>query len=188
MKNKILLSLVCGLLIVGLATGCGNSKNDDNLKEPEENSTSTSNNSTSKKELIYNSTEAFDYLEVDGGITIIEFKNYDRVKYSKIIIPSEIDNKKVIGIGSLEKVDYIVFGDFDSPCEIVVPDTVTYIGGRSFFGVKNLIKVSGGENVKTIGDYAFADCEDLEEITFINNVTSISNSAFTGCTKWKTNN
>ena len=39
MKNKILLSLVCGVLIVGLATGCRNSKNNDDVdtNNPNEN-------------------------------------------------------------------------------------------------------------------------------------------------------
>lgn len=39
MKNKILLSLVCGVLVLGLATGCGNSKNDDKIdtNNPNEN-------------------------------------------------------------------------------------------------------------------------------------------------------
>lgn len=39
MKKKILLGLMCGVLIVGLATGCGNSKNNDDVdtNNPNEN-------------------------------------------------------------------------------------------------------------------------------------------------------
>ena len=39
MKNKILLGLICGLLIVGITTGCGNSKNNDDVdtNNPNEN-------------------------------------------------------------------------------------------------------------------------------------------------------
>ena len=182
MKNKILLSLVCGLLIVGLATGCGNSKTNDN--QTKENSTSSNNNSTSTKGLIYNSTDAFEYSEVDGGITIIEFKNYDQIKYDKIYIPSEINGKKVIGIGDSER-DYNVFGAIFGNCEVIIPNTVTYIGDFAFQDAKGLVKLSGGENVKTIGEYAFMNCENLKEITFVNSVANISNNAFAGCTKWK---
>ena len=39
MKNKILLGLMCGVLIVGITTGCGNSKNNDDVdtNNPNEN-------------------------------------------------------------------------------------------------------------------------------------------------------
>lgn len=47
MKNKILLSLVCALLIVGLATGCGNSKNNDVVD---------TNNPTENKEQVKDDT------------------------------------------------------------------------------------------------------------------------------------
>ena len=35
----------------------------------------------------YNSTDAYSYVELDEGITITDFKNYDYIEYSKIIIP-----------------------------------------------------------------------------------------------------
>ena len=190
MKNKILLSLVCGLLIVGLATGCDNSKTNDNGKTADDNSTSSNNNSASTKELIYNSTDAFDYSEVDGGIIITYFKNYDYTEYDKIYIPSEIDGKKVIGIGALKNIDTYygkVFSAIFGNCEVIIPDTVTYIGGKAFQDAKGLVKLSGGKNVKTIGEYAFMNCENLQEITFINNVTNVSDNAFAGCTKWTGN-
>ena len=187
MRKKILLSLVCSLLIVGLATGCGNSKNNDNGKQSEDNPTSSNNNSASTKELIYNSTDAFEYSEVENGIVITHFENYDNIEYDKIYVPSEIDGKKVVGIGSLDA-QHRVFGAIFGNCEVVIPDTVEYIASMAFFGAKGLVKLSGGKNVKTIGDYAFAYCENLQEITFINNVTNVSDNAFSGDTKWKTNN
>lgn len=186
MRKKILLSLVCSLLIVGLATGCGNSKNNDNLKQPEDNSTSSNNNSASTKELIYNSTDAFEYSEVENGIVITHFENYDNIEYDKIYVPSEIDGKKVVGIGSLDA-KHRVFGAIFGNCEVVIPDTVEYIASMAFNGAKGLVKLSGGEKVKTIGDYAFMNCENLQEITFINNVTNVSDNAFAGCTKWTGN-
>lgn len=180
--KKILLSVLTLVLTFSICA-CGN--NQSETKPANDSTTSVNSTDSSQEELVYDSTESFDYLEVEGGIAIIEFKNYDHIKYSKIIIPSEIDNKKVVGIGSLDKVDYIVFGDFSVPCEVVIPSNVSYIGGRAFFGVKNLVKVSGGENCKTLGDFSFADCEDLETVTFYEQLDTISDSAFTGCAKLK---
>lgn len=184
MRKKILLSLICGVMVIGIATGCGNSKNNDN--KTKENSTSSNNNSTST-ELIYDSTEAFDYSEVDGGIIITYFKNYDYIEYDKIIIPESLDGKTVIGIGTLDQSDIYygnVFSAVFGNCEVVIPDTVTYIGGEAFQNAKGLVKLSGGENVKTIGEFAFMNCENLKEITFIDNVTDLADNAFAGCTKW----
>lgn len=142
------------------------------------------NSSSNKKELIYDSTEAFNYSEVDSGISIIGFTNYDYVEYDKIIVPSEIDGKKVVGIGD-DKKDYYVFGAVFGNCEVVIPDTVTYIGDYAFTGAKGLVKLSGGENCKKIGEYAFMNCVNLAEVTFLDNVTDLADNAFAGCTKWE---
>ena len=180
--KKIMVSLLTAIMIISFCA-CG--KSTETNKPSEQSSITSNSDSTSQKnELIYNSTEAFDYIEVEGGITIIEFKNYDKIEYSKVIIPSEIDGKKVVGIGSLDEYNYWVFADFSRPCEVVVPETVSYIGVRSFYHAKNLVKVSGGENCQTIGDFAFADCDDLEEVTFLNNVDVVSENAFSDCEKF----
>lgn len=160
-----------------------------NSNKKAENQISTNNKvetKNSKKEKIYDSTEAYTYMEVDGGLTITDFKNYDYIEYDKIIIPSMLDGKKVVGIGDSEK-DYMVFTAVFGKCEIVVPDTVTFIGDNAFSGSDGLSKLSGGTNCKTIGQYAFMNCINLEEITFIDTVTDVAENAFAGCTTWKAN-
>lgn len=47
MKKKILLGLICGILVLGLATGCGNSKNNDEID---------TNNPTENKEQVKDNT------------------------------------------------------------------------------------------------------------------------------------
>ena len=48
MKNKILLSLVCGILVLGITTGCGNSKTNDDVdtNNPTENKEQVKDNTT----------------------------------------------------------------------------------------------------------------------------------------------
>ena len=96
----------------------------------------------------------------------------------------DIDGKKVVGIGD-DKKDYYVFGAVFGNCEVVIPDTVTYIGDYAFTGAKGLVKLSGGENCKKIGEYAFMNCVNLAEVTFLDNVTDLADNAFAGCTKWE---
>ena len=47
--------------------------------------------------------------------------------------------KKVVGIGD-DKKDYYVFGAVFGNCEVVIPDTVTYIGDYAFYGCKRISK------------------------------------------------
>ena len=180
--RKILLFVLTSALVLSVCA-CGN-KQDENKPTGSSSVSTTNNVSPEKKELIYDSTEAFEYSDVEDGIIITHFSNYDNVEYDKIYVPSEIDGKKVIGIGALEA-NHRIFGAVFGECEVVIPDTVTYIGGDAFFGAKGLVKVSGGENCKSIGESAFAYCENLTEITFLDHVTDIADSAFGNCPKLK---
>lgn len=181
--KKTISSILVGLLLLTLCACSNNGKT--NTDSPDESMTSTNINATqTKNELIYNSTEAFDYSEVDGGVVITHFVNYDNVEYDKIIIPDKIDGKDVIGIGLLDS-QHRIFGAIYGECEVVIPSGVKYIAGMAFNGASGLVKLSGGENCTTIGEYAFMNCENLSEITFINNVTDLADNAFAGCTKWQ---
>ena len=48
--------------------------------------------------------------------------------------------------------------------DLVIPDGVTSIGGRAFFGCKSLTSVSIPASVKTIGEFAFNECTELKEV------------------------
>lgn len=185
--KKILVILISIVLVIGLSA-CGNTTNGDTKDSESPSSAEGENTSkpTSKEELVYDSTEAFEYEDVEGGVTITHFQNYDCIEYDKIYIPSKIDGKSVIGIGSLESSNRI-FGAIFGKCEIVIPSTITYIGCGSFESAMGLVKLSGGENCKTIGEFAFMNCENLKEVTFINNVTDLADNAFAGCTAWEAN-
>ena len=63
-----------------------------------------------------------------------------------------------------------------------VPDGVTSIGARAFYGCKNLTGVKLPNSVTSIGEWAFYGCTGLTGVTIPNSVTSIGASAFSGCT------
>lgn len=177
MKNKKFLIIAIAIItLVAVLAACGNEK------------TTPSDNPTAKTEgkglLIYDDTAAFDYYEVEGGIAISDFINYDYVEYDKIIVPSEIDGYTVVGIGWTDDECPAIAAVFGN-CEIVLPDTVEFIGANAFQGAKGLVKLSGAANCKTICSKAFIHCENLKEITFLDNVTDIADDAFLGCTAWE---
>lgn len=187
--KKILIVFTIVALVMSLSA-CGNNPSSNTPNTSGSNVTSGESENTSKpeqtKELIYDSTDAYEYSEVENGIVITHFSNSDKVEYDKIIIPAEIDGKTVVGIGSLDA-EHRIFGAIYGNCEVVIPDTVEYIAAKAFNGASGLVKVSGGENCKKICEYAFINCENLTEITFINNVTDLADNAFAGCTAWEAN-
>jgi len=184
---KKLLVIILSLLILSSFVSCGDGNNEDinstnssmydansDHNEPSENIEPTQNEG-----LIYDSTDLYEYEDYGEGIIITEFANYSVVEYDKIIVPSHIDGKKVVGIGNPEKMVKAftcIYGD----CEVVIPETVEFIGTYAFFMAEGLTKVSGGGNCKTISEGAFGYCENLKEVTFIDTVENIDEYAFEG--------
>jgi hypothetical protein len=64
---------------------------------------------------------------------------------------------------------------------VVIPESVTKIGGYAFDGCKSLTKIVIPESVTKIGWYAFDGCESLTEIVIPEGVTEIGNNAFLNC-------
>ena len=64
---------------------------------------------------------------------------------------------------------------------IRIGDDVTSIGSYAFFGCSVLTSVTIPDGVTSIGDSAFYDCSGLTSVTIPNSVTSIGNYAFRGC-------
>ena len=65
---------------------------------------------------------------------------------------------------------------------VVVGDNVTTIGDYAFYSHGSLEKITIGNSVTTIGDYAFSWCTSLASITIPDSVTSIGDYAFYDCT------
>jgi len=185
---KKILVLFISIVLMMVLSACGetpNNQNASNNKETTEKS-ETGTSSVSTEKLIYDSTEAYEYDEVEDGIVITHFTNSDKVEYDTIIVPSEIDGKTVVGIGTLDA-EHRIFGAIYGNCEVVIPSTVKYIAAKAFNGASGLVKISGGENCEKICEYAFINCEKLIEVTFIDNVTDLADNAFAGCTTWEAN-
>lgn len=111
---------------------------------------------------------------------------------TQVIIPNSVT--------TIGKAAFMGFGI----TSIVVPSSVTTIGDLAFccrnlkkvewnhftieelygFGMDSeplLEEVILGDNVKTIGDYAFKFCRNLKSVTISNSVTTIGESAFEYC-------
>ena len=64
---------------------------------------------------------------------------------------------------------------------MTIPNSVTSIGSKAFFGCNGLTSVTIPNSVTSIGEYAFYGCSGLTSITIPNSVSSIKDGAFGGC-------
>lgn len=69
---------------------------------------------------------------------------------------------------------------------IVIPDSVTSIGGGVFANCKSLTSVTLSKNIKTIERNLFNGCTNLKNISLPIDVTSIRYDAFKGCSELET--
>lgn len=88
-----------------------------------------------------------------------------------IVYPSELDGHTVTQINSVGK----MLPD-NTVKSITIPDTVKYVEG--FANCQSLEKVTLGENVEEIGEYAFEYCSNLKEINFPDGLKKIGLKAF----------
>ena len=65
--------------------------------------------------------------------------------------------------------------------DLVIPNSVTSIGGYAFYGCTGLTSITIPNSVTSIGGYAFSGCSGLTSITIPNSVTSIGEDAFYQC-------
>jgi len=62
-----------------------------------------------------------------------------------------------------------------------IPEKVTRIDQKAFYGCWHLIEIIIPDSVVSIGDAAFCNCTSLSSVTIGEGVTSISNALFGGC-------
>jgi hypothetical protein len=75
--------------------------------------------------------------------------------------------------------DY-AFSECYALTSVNIPDSVTEIGACAFYNCENLVDVTLGSRVSSIGDYAFAYTH-IPSITLTNSITYIGSCVFCGC-------
>ena len=67
--------------------------------------------------------------------------------------------------------------------KVVIPDTVTAIADKAFYGCALITEVVIPSGVTEIKERTFADCKSLKKIVIPDGVTKIGNEAFLRCSK-----
>ena len=92
-------------------------------------------------------------------------------------IPSQYKGKPVTMIA-----DDAFFQRKDITGTVVIPDSVTAIGKRSFAECSSIEEIIVPQGISIIEDYTFMFCSELKSINIPDNVTSIGENAFQNCT------
>lgn len=146
--------------------------------------------------------DTFKYTVLDDtSVSLTGVVSKSAIADKDLVIPSEVQGKKVVKIGSRA----FVRCKFSS---IVIPDTIVEINDSAFINCVKIKTLYIPETVKIIGNEAFSSCTSLKEITLPEsmtflpksllsgdsaleeikipqNVTQIENSAFYGCKSLK---
>ena len=121
-------------------------------------------------------TEIKYQLNDDGTGYIVErYKENFLDKEVKVNVPSEYNGLPVV------EVDGGAFSRRDGLVEVVIPESVTYIGGEAFRNCKNLRKVVLPDNLEHIKGDTFSGCVKLVDINLPKSLKEIHGNAFYRC-------
>lgn len=98
----------------------------------------------------------------------------------EVIIPSAIDGIPVSAVNNDS------FKNNSNVLSIVIPDSVTWLGGSAFYGCSNLENVHIGTNVHDIWENAFYGCSSLVAIDIPESCIRVAEYVFAGCDSLKT--
>ena len=94
-------------------------------------------------------------------------------------------NMASITLSNLTKINDRTFFNCSALAEITLPETLTEIGDNAFFGCSSLKEIIIPNSVTSIGGYAFENCKALLSVTLPQSITIIKNSTFSGCENLK---
>ena len=132
--------------------------------------------------------ENVEYLSI-SGTTVIDGRFYIGRNLKTLIIgdgaeriETSFGNENLVNVVLPDSITYIgssVFEDSPNLTSITLPSNLENIGSSAFQNT-GLTEVVIPNNVTTIADYAFSGCSDLENVILSNSVTTIGGSVFNG--------
>ena len=118
----------------------------------------------------------FSYTVLDDGT--VGITGYNGTE-AEIVMPSEIDGKRVSTIGNE------IFWSKDNLTSVVLPENLEHLGARVFAYCSSLTEITLPDTVSEIGDACFLSCSKLGKINVPANLAYVGAFAYEG-TAWLT--
>ena len=115
---------------------------------------------------------------INGEIDAITLYNIKTIVINNSNAKIFLDLSNTTGLLELDSES---FSGCHNLTNIILPNTVTYIGDRAFYNCYNLESIIIPDSVTSIGNYAFDYCNNLESVTIGSSVTTIGTNAFNEC-------
>ena len=113
-------------------------------------------------------------IKLPESLTRINYYTFNNCsKLESIVIPE-----------SVSEIDYYAFQNSGLKT-LIIPESITIIGGSAFSGCRNLKSVIIPNSVSKIGGSAFSDCTSLTSISIPESITEIATGLFSKCTSLK---
>ena len=132
--------------------------------------------------------EAMVGLEIPGSVkTIGDYAFYGCYNLGESIIPVSADDPETFMVGhvifgeGIESIGSRAFQNCTGIAQIVIPDSVTYMGRCAFYKCDNIKSVKLGSGLKTVPEYAFYKSLELESVILSDGVETVEKYAFRGC-------
>lgn len=110
-----------------------------------------------------------------GSYEITSFSSQNHTPH-KVEIPAAINGVEVTGIGAH------AFKVNNQVNEIVLPNSIIYVGDWAFFGCANITSITLPDSLEEIGYGAFSDCTSLKSVKLSAKLVKINDFAFRNCT------
>ena len=110
----------------------------------------------------------------------ISFSNYNSnpLYYAHHLYMSGSEIKDLVIPNSVTSIGGGVFRGCSGLKSVTIPSSVKSIGGSAFYGCSGLTSVTIPNSVTSIGDNTFCNCSGLKSVTIPNSVTEIGSHAF----------
>lgn len=115
--------------------------------------------------------ENWSYMEINDIAVILRYSGTE----ATVEIPSEIDGKPVIAVGTG------AFKYNKTMKTVVIPDSVLSIGNGAFRNCSSLENIEGGSGIVKIGSRAFEGCTSVTEFPLMFELKSVGTAAFRNC-------
>lgn len=183
MKKRLFSILLCGFLVLGLTTGCGNDESNNNTNNSNNinnsNNQQTNNNETNKNitlndVLSHKTSPDSDFFVNDdgnGGLVLMEYLGHEEI----VVLPETINGKPITEINKY------VFSNNSSVKAIKLSNSVKKIDWGAFTQNHNLQIFVSGSSLELIDDSAFQDCESLHTVKLNDGLKEIGTLAFSQC-------
>lgn len=111
--------------------------------------------------------------KADGTLIITDFT--DTIVFGKLVVPSEINGRKVTEIKAYS------FGHVEEMTSLTIPGSVTYVGKGAFQNCRDLETVVIERGTEILDERVFAGCEVLSSIIIPDSITEFGAGIFEGC-------